>query len=183
MATTLHVTTSPAAILSAIATHRHAWEAFQAAPDEGADFDTAEEAETAMNDALAALLGTPCGTHFGCVALLMHLRWWLLEEADFAADYQPHYGQAVARAADLSLSIGERTAKVPALSRYGVTASVHPADEAPPCSPEPWQLVMPVRPDTPHVRALRALDAVGEAFAALVLIAGGAVATGLATLL
>lgn len=39
------------------------------------------------------------------------------------------------------------------------------------------------RPDTAHVRALRFLNATGELLACLILIAGGMVATGLASLL
>ncbi len=35
-----------------------------------------------------------------------------------------------------------------------------------------WQAVQPVRPDTPHVRALRFLNATGELLAAVALIAG-----------
>lgn len=52
------------------------------------------------------------------------------------------------------------------------------AREAPLLSPdeqdaaEPWQAVQPVRPDTPHVRALRFLSATGELLAAVALIAG-----------
>ncbi|MBY0295639.1 MAG: hypothetical protein K2X71_06315 [Methylobacterium sp.] len=66
----------------------------------------------------------------------------------------------------------------------GCRISRHPsqgvlyAREAPLLSPdeqdaaEPWQAVQPVRPDTPHVRALRFLNATGELLAAVALIAG-----------
>lgn len=47
---------------------------------------------------------------------------------------------------------------------------------------EPWRFASPVRPDTTHVRALRVIDTIGETVAGLVLIAGGAVLTALATL-
>jgi len=48
---------------------------------------------------------------------------------------------------------------------------------------EPWQAVAPVRPDTAHSRSLRFLDAAGELLAAVVIISGGMVLTGRATLL
>ena len=48
---------------------------------------------------------------------------------------------------------------------------------------EPWELVEPVRPDTAHSRALRFLDIAGELFAAVAIIGGGMVLTGLASLL
>ena len=54
------------------------------------------------------------------------------------------------------------------VARYAVAAPLLDAD---------------VRSDTPHVRALRVLDALGETLAGIVIIAGGAIATGLATLL
>jgi len=43
--------------------------------------------------------------------------------------------------------------------------------------------VAPVRPDTAHSRSLRFLDAAGELLAAVVIISGGMVLTGRATLL
>lgn len=48
---------------------------------------------------------------------------------------------------------------------------------------EPWQAVTPIRPDTAHSRSLRFLDAAGELLAAIAIIGGGMVLTGLATLL
>nr|WP_267427984.1 hypothetical protein [Methylobacterium sp. GC_Met_2] len=48
---------------------------------------------------------------------------------------------------------------------------------------EPWEAVYPVRPDTAHSRSLRFLDAAGELLAAVAIIGGGMVLTGLATLL
>ncbi|MCJ2070058.1 hypothetical protein MKK75_14850 [Methylobacterium sp. J-030] len=48
---------------------------------------------------------------------------------------------------------------------------------------EPWQAVTPIRPDTAHSRSLRFLDATGELLAAVAIIGGGMVLTGLATLL
>ena len=48
---------------------------------------------------------------------------------------------------------------------------------------EPWQAVAPVRPDTAHSRSLRFLDVGAELLAAVAIIGGGMVLTGLATLL
>ena len=48
---------------------------------------------------------------------------------------------------------------------------------------EPWQAVTPVRPDTAHSRSLRFLDVAGELLAAVAIIGGGMVLTGLASLL
>ncbi|MCJ2061754.1 hypothetical protein MKK63_03415 [Methylobacterium sp. J-088] len=48
---------------------------------------------------------------------------------------------------------------------------------------EPWQAVAPVRPDTAHSRSLRFLDIAGELLAAVAIIGGGMVLTGLASLL
>jgi hypothetical protein len=56
-------------------------------------------------------------------------------------------------------------------------------DETQPGSIEPWQAVAPVRPDTAHSRSLRFLDTAGELLAAVAIIGGGMVLTGLATLL
>ena len=48
---------------------------------------------------------------------------------------------------------------------------------------EPWQAVVPVRPDTAHSQSLRFLDVAGELLAAVAIIDGGIVLTGLASLL
>ena len=56
-------------------------------------------------------------------------------------------------------------------------------DEPIPGEIEPWQAVTPIRPDTAHSRSLRFLDATGELLAAVAIIAGGMVLTGLASLL
>ena len=48
---------------------------------------------------------------------------------------------------------------------------------------DPWQAVAPVRPDTAHSRSLRFLDVAGELLAAVAIIGGGMVLTGLASLL
>ena len=56
-------------------------------------------------------------------------------------------------------------------------------DETQPGAIEPWQAVTPVRPDTAHSRSLRFLDVAGELLAAVAIIGGGMVLTGLASLL
>ncbi|MGH1573776.1 hypothetical protein ACRAWG_27935 [Methylobacterium sp. P31] len=56
-------------------------------------------------------------------------------------------------------------------------------NEARPGSIEPRQAVATVRPDTAHSRSLRFLDVAGELLAAIAIIGGGMVLTGLATLL
>jgi len=187
-------------ILAAIDRHDEAWAVFQVAPEGAAS----EGAETAMDAALDALLASSCATRFGGLALLRHLRWWLAEEAPHADQHQPAYGQALARADDLTLFLGSDISSLEALGQRAVRLAVpvsrvtrkladgrslyagpsfdFEAPEAPPGSIEPWQAVAPIRPDTAHVRSLRLLDGMGEAFAALTLICGGTLLVGLATL-
>lgn len=95
-------------ILAAIAVHRSAYEAFQVAP--GPD-DSAEslDAEEAYSAATYQLVAVPCRCRRGAAALLAHLRWWIADEAEFATSYQPAYGFAQARAADLALFLTELT--------------------------------------------------------------------------
>ena len=92
-----------APIPMAIANHRAAYDAFQLAPD-----DEAESACCEMADSLDALVLTACS--FPVLTqplpadvgyLLVHLRWWLAEEAEHADAYQPNYGILLGRAADL----------------------------------------------------------------------------------
>lgn len=91
--------TSPDPILAAIAAHRAAYEAFQVAPRGEASI-LAEEAYRATGD---VLVSTTCTTPVGALKLLEHLRWWLTDEAEFAAAYQPTYGAAQVRVADLTM--------------------------------------------------------------------------------
>ena len=56
-------------------------------------------------------------------------------------------------------------------------------DELQPGAIEPWEAVTPVRPDTAHSRSLRFLDVAGELLAAVAIVGGGMVLTGLASLL
>jgi hypothetical protein len=46
-----------------------------------------------------------------------------------------------------------------------------------------WEIVEPIRPETPHSRSLHFLDVAGELLAAFAIVGGGMVLTGLATLL
>ena len=46
-----------------------------------------------------------------------------------------------------------------------------------------WEIVEPIRAETPHARGFRFLDVAGELLAAAFIIGGGMVLTGLATLL
>lgn len=64
---------------------------------------------------------------------------------------------------------------------YGRHAPTLPPDEAVPGEPEAWEAVQPIRPDTPHVRALRFLNASGDLLAAFALIGGGMGLIGFAT--
>ncbi|MCJ2115730.1 hypothetical protein MKK65_03830 [Methylobacterium sp. J-001] len=56
-------------------------------------------------------------------------------------------------------------------------------NEMQPGTIEPWEAVAPIRPDTAHSRSLRFLDTAGELLAAVAIIGGGMVLTGLASLL
>lgn len=89
-------------ILVAIQRHRAAFDAFQVAPEGTASLIVNDEYDAATE----ALIAMPCATRFGALALLAHLRWWLAEEAEFAAGHQPGYRLAQARAGDLTLFLG-----------------------------------------------------------------------------
>ncbi|WP_082173124.1 hypothetical protein [Methylobacterium platani] len=73
-----------------------------------------------------------------------------------------HYPTAPARA-------GER-GRTPSPHLYAREAPVISPDELE--APDAWEAVQPVRPDTPHVRALRFVNATGELLAAVILVAG-----------
>ena len=187
------------AIHAAIERHRAAYAAFQAAP-EGRPSIIANDEYDAASD---ALVWTACTTRFGALALIEHLRWWLRDEAEFKDGHQPAYGTAETRVADLALFFGTRssvtaipsaapsgrlapvatTRPLPAIDRQHRGAPGAMRDEPLPGAIDPWEAVTPVRPDTAHCRAPRFLDLAGEALAAVAIIAGGMIVTGLATLL
>ncbi|TXM64446.1 hypothetical protein FV226_26510 [Methylobacterium sp. WL12] len=145
---------------------------------------------------------TPCASRFGALALLGHLRWWLGEETEFSAAHQPGYGIAEARVADLTLFLGSNLPPVtilyafpsgrlppsparllPGVDRYSQHAALAPANEALPGEDEPWQAVAAIRPDTAFAHGRRFISMAGELLAAVAIIGGGCVLTGLASLL
>ena len=152
-------------VLVAIDRHAEAWSVFQAAPDGEAAIQAEDEADAA----LGALLGTPCGTRAGMLCLIRHLRWFLGEEASNAKAHGDAWDIAGAREADLSRSLG-----------------VEPVQRLPMALPSGRLLgpTIDLRPSLPPaVRIERALAAAGELLAALAIIAGGIVLTGLVTLI
>ncbi|GJD83661.1 hypothetical protein HPGCJGGD_1531 [Methylobacterium haplocladii] len=73
----------------------------------------------------------------------------------------------------------------PAKRRTTATVYARPApmldiNEHVPGTVEPWEAIAPVRPDTPHVRALRFLDLGGDLVSGVLIIAGGVFAYGIA---
>ncbi|MCJ2074772.1 hypothetical protein MKK68_03780 [Methylobacterium sp. E-016] len=178
--------------------HRTAWAAVLAASG-GMPAVVAHDDYAAATDALVA---TACTTRFGALALLAHLLLWLDREAEFAAGHQPAYRLAQARAADLTLFLGTNLPPVailrafpsgrmppvpsrllPGVDRYSQSAALAPPNEALPGEDAPWEAVAAIRPDTAFVRARRFVDVAGELLAAVAIIGGGCVLTGLASLL
>ena len=198
----LHAFLTPDPIHAVIERHRAAYDAYQVAPEGTPSIIANDEYDAASE----ALVSTACWTRFGALAFLAHLRWWLTEEAEFREGHQPAYGLAEARAADLTLflgtplppavipdavPLGHAAAGVVRQLTHGPASQHHwPEDqfcalhdEALRGEDEPWRVVMPVRPDTVHVRAPRFLDVAGELLAAVAIIGGAIVFTGFATLL
>ncbi|TGD94917.1 hypothetical protein [Methylobacterium nonmethylotrophicum] len=66
---------------------------------------------------------------------------------------------------------GERSRSPSSGPLYAYDAPTLSTDELD--TTDAWEAVQPVRPDTPHVRALRLLNATGELLAAVAIIAGG----------
>jgi len=157
----LHAFLTPDPIHAVIERHRAAYDAYQIAPEGVASMEANDEYDAASE----ALVSTACATRFGALAFLAHLRWWLIEEADFRDGYQPAYSLAEARAADLTLFLG--TPLLPAVIPQSI----------PPAAPS-GRLGMPQTS-----RFLRSVRAVGELLAAVAIIGGGMVLTGLASLL
>ncbi|WP_407530144.1 hypothetical protein [Methylobacterium oryzisoli] len=69
-----------------------------------------------------------------------------------------------------------RAAHVSRVSQYTRQAPFLMPDEAD--EVPAWEVVQPVRPDTPHARALRFLNFTGELLSAALIIAGGVFAYG-----
>lgn len=91
-----------------------------------------------------------------------------------------------ARIPDFSQPAPTRSTAAPGAPRRRISADaryLNLPNEPAPGAIEPWQAVTPIRPDTAHSRSLRFLDAAGELLAAVAIIGGGMVLTGLATLL
>lgn len=86
----------------------------------------------------------------------------------------PDFSQAV----PVRVTVSSKPVRVPVDRRYR-----NLPDEPQPGTIEPWQAVAPIRPDTAHSRSLRFLDATGELLAAVAIIGGGMLLTGLASLL
>lgn len=167
MATTLHAHPQPDPIHAAISRHRAAWSEFQSAPEGEPSLQAEDECDASR----AALLGTPCATRFGALALLDHLRWWLAEEGPNAEGYGDTWNVARSRASDLVLFLGEPVERSP-VALGEILATFLPAPGRTACSPP-----------TAHVRAARLLTLSGEILAGFLIIGGGSVLTGLATLL
>ncbi|MCJ2108122.1 hypothetical protein MKK70_22650 [Methylobacterium sp. E-041] len=151
-------------ILAAIERHSEAWSVFQVAPNG----EAAMRAEDDADAALTALLGTPCATRAGMLCLIHHLRWFLSEEAPNATAHGDGWAIAQARESDLSLCLG-----------------VEPVRRLPMALPS-GRLIGPtidLRPAPTPARLARTLAVGGELLAALVIIGGGAVLTGLASLI
>lgn len=161
-------------ILAAIERHSEAWSAFQIAPQGKAG----EAAEIEADDALHALLATPCATRAGMFCFIRHLRWWLDEESANARSYATDggvnaWGVAQAREADLSRCLGvERIERLPLALPSG--RLIGPVIDLRPVS---------TSTGTPAaVRFGRALSQAGDVLAALVLIVGGCGFVGFASL-
>ncbi|TXM88194.1 hypothetical protein FV222_28150 [Methylobacterium sp. WL103] len=185
-------------IHAAIQRHRTAYDAYQVASEGEASMIANDDYDAATD----ALVTTPCASRFGALALFGHLRWWLGEEAEFSAAHQPGYGIAEARVADLTLFLGSNLPPVtipyafpsgrlppapsrllPGVDRYSQHAALAPANEALPGEDEPWQAVAAIRPDTAFAHGRRFIGMAGELLAAVAIIGGGCVLTGLASLL
>ena len=148
-----------------------------------------------LDAATDALIATPCASRFGALALLGHLRGWVDATADFAAGHEPAFSLAKARVADLALFLGSDVPPVaiphafpsgrllPGIDRYSQHAALAPPNEALPGEDETWHVVAAARPDTAFVRARRFIGATGDFLAALVIIGGGCILTGYASLL
>ena len=167
MATIPHVPTQSDPIFAAIVVHRAAYNAYQVAPEGKASLIANDDYDAASAD----LAASACSSRFGALALLEHLRWWLAEEAEFRAGHEPAYSIAEARVADLTLFLGDAPSTAVAIptaapsGRLGTDALAS------------WP------PASQPARLSRCLAGAGEGLTSLILIYGGAVMTGFASLL
>ena len=160
-------------ILAAIQAHAEAWSVFQVA----SAGDASHRAEAALQVALEELLATPCGSQFGALALVRHLRWYAREEA-VGLDPDDFFGHLVLmREADLSRFAGSDLPP-------DMLAVAAPLGRL---TPVAERRTLPYRTAAPREvvrrRLLRASGLAGEVLAAVAIIGGGFILTGLATLL
>lgn len=160
-------------VLAAIETHNEAWAVFQVAPG-GRPSGVAEDA---LHLAFENLLAMPCLTRVGALALVRHLRWIIREEA-ISPECDDVLGRlALAREADLSRFVGSDLPPeyLPTAAPLGRLAAqvVHHLPPLPPATAR-----------HPAPRSLSRMASVaGEVLAAVAIIGGGILLTGLATLL
>ena len=167
MATILHVPTQSDPIFAAIAAHRAAYDAYQVAPEGKASIIANDDYDAASDD----LVASACSTRFGALALLEHLRWWLADEADFRSGHEPAYSIAEARAADLTLLLGDAPSTAVAIP------------QAAPCGRLGTDALASWLPASQPARLSRCLAVAGDGLTAFLLICGGAFLTGFASLL
>lgn len=165
-------------VLVAIDAHAEAWAVFQVAPAGR----PSEEAEDALSLAFEEMLVTPCLTRLGALALVRHLRWLIREEA-ITAECDDVFGRvALVREADLSRFVGsdlppEWLPHAMPLGRLAAQVVRH----LPPVAPVPPALAAARASSSTAVA--RVAGAAGEVLAAVAIIGGGIILTGLATLL
>lgn len=88
----------------------------------------------------------------------------------------PNFSQPVPARGTHPVSTARR--RLPADSRF-----LNLPNERLPGEDDAWEILEPIRPETPHARGFRFLDVAGELLAAVAIIGGGMMLTGLATLL
>ncbi|MCJ2132560.1 hypothetical protein MKK69_00485 [Methylobacterium sp. J-026] len=160
-------------VLAAIEAHAEAWAVYQTAKA-GRPL---EIAEIGLAAALDDLLATPCRSHTGALALVRHLRW-LIREVAITAGAESYLDRFVlTREADLSRFAGS-----------DLLPDMLPADAPTERLAQPVELyAQACQAEAPREAVRRRLmhpaSFAGEVLAAAVIIGGGAVLTGLATLL
>ncbi|MDP4006885.1 hypothetical protein [Methylobacterium sp. NEAU K] len=91
------------------------------------------------------------------------------------------------RIPDFSQSAPVRSTAAPSAARRRLSVDgrylINLPNERLPGEDEVWEIVEPIRAETPHSRGFRFLELAGELLAAVAIIGGGMVLTGLASLL